>query len=314
MRQIMDASLLIVAGHYGAGKTNLCLNLARDLRASEREVTLIDLDIVNPYFRSSDNLAYLQALGVSLLGPVHATNATNLDTPSLQPGIDDAIRAAGGSEAVTATGESGIALDKASAVLIDVGGDPDGARALGRYSTCIAAQLYQLLYVVNFNRPETAAPVLARENLRQIERTSGLRVTALVANTHLKQQTDVDGLLAALAPARELAVLAGVPLVAVTAPAELSEQMRVALAAQQQTVPATFKASDTPTPVELPEQMRAEVAAAPSATAASASDTCSVSDTPATAGSATPTEVYPVEIIVRTPWEEDGESKELSRN
>ena len=46
--------IVVVTGHYGSGKTNLSVNLAMSLRAAGEEVTLVDLDIVNPYFRSAD--------------------------------------------------------------------------------------------------------------------------------------------------------------------------------------------------------------------------------------------------------------------
>jgi hypothetical protein len=267
-----DFRLTIISGHYGAGKTNLALNLARDLRAVGRAVTLVDLDIVNPYFRSSDSLPFLQDLGIRLLGPVYAVNATNLDTPSLQPGIEDAIRAAGDSvvapgpapDAGHMLGEGGAGPAPAPALLIDVGGDPDGARALGRYAALIAAQPYQLLYVVNFNRPETATPELARENLRQIERTSGLRAAAIFANTHLMEESSVQGIVAAAQKAQALAGLLALPLAAIGAPSELAEPLRAALKVQ-----------------------------------------ASVESVPAARGAEAPTQpcVYPLQKIVATPWE-----------
>ncbi|MCL1847483.1 MAG: ParA family protein, partial [Coriobacteriia bacterium] len=81
--------LTIITGHYGVGKTNLSLNIARDLCQVTSHVTLVDLDVVNPYFRSTDNRGVLDAYGIRVLGPVYG--ASNLDTPSLSPGIDDAI-------------------------------------------------------------------------------------------------------------------------------------------------------------------------------------------------------------------------------
>ena len=44
----------LVVGHYGVGKTNFSVNLAIDLAAEGNHVTLVDLDIVNPYFRASE--------------------------------------------------------------------------------------------------------------------------------------------------------------------------------------------------------------------------------------------------------------------
>ena len=46
--------LTLFAGHYGSGKTNIALNYARWLRRQGEAVTVADLDIVNPYFRTKD--------------------------------------------------------------------------------------------------------------------------------------------------------------------------------------------------------------------------------------------------------------------
>jgi hypothetical protein len=203
--------LTIIAGHYGVGKTNLALNLARDVRQRAPRVTLIDLDIVNPYFRTTDNRGFLDAHSIEVLGPVHG--ASNLDTPSLSPGIDSAIREAGAERVV----------------IIDVGGDPDGARALGRFAALAATRPYHLVLVVNLNRPETASVADNLELLRGIETASGLAVTGLVGNTHLKELTTAEGILKALAPTHELAEAAGVPLLAITVSRPLAAKVEAAL-------------------------------------------------------------------------------------
>ena len=56
--------VVIVAGHYGVGKTNLTLNLCVDAARAGAKVTCVDLDIVNPYFRSSDYAKVLEDAGV----------------------------------------------------------------------------------------------------------------------------------------------------------------------------------------------------------------------------------------------------------
>ena len=45
----------LFSGHYGSGKTNIAVNYALALRERGREVTIADLDIVNPYFRTKDS-------------------------------------------------------------------------------------------------------------------------------------------------------------------------------------------------------------------------------------------------------------------
>ena len=48
------AQCIIVCGHYGAGKTNLTVNLALLAAGAGERVTVVDMDIVNPYFRTAD--------------------------------------------------------------------------------------------------------------------------------------------------------------------------------------------------------------------------------------------------------------------
>ena len=47
-------SITVICGHYGAGKTNVAVNLAIAARKEGRPVYLADVDIVNPYFRAAD--------------------------------------------------------------------------------------------------------------------------------------------------------------------------------------------------------------------------------------------------------------------
>jgi hypothetical protein len=204
--------LTIVVGHYGVGKTNLSLNIARDLRESGIKVTLIDIDIVNPYFRSTDNRAYLEQRGIALLGPVFG--ASNLDTPSLSPGIDEAIAAA----------------KQGHAVIIDVGGDPDGARALGRYAAHINARPHRMVNVVNFSRPEMASVKSNLELLIATELTSGVAHTEVLGNTHLKQFTTARGILSSIAATVEFSGRSHLPLAGVTAPRQLAAQLEGLLA------------------------------------------------------------------------------------
>lgn len=105
---------IAITGHYGSGKTNLAVNLAVDFAKSGEKVTIIDLDIVNPYFRTADLAGLFDEHGIKLIAPQFAN--TNLDIPSLS--IDMAA-----------------VIDGCDRLVIDVGGDDSGAAALGQYST-----------------------------------------------------------------------------------------------------------------------------------------------------------------------------------
>ena len=193
----------IVTGHYGSGKTNLSVNLALDQARAAAEVTLVDLDVVNPYFRSSDYTQILAEHGVHVISPTFA--GTTLDTPSLPAEISSAF-------------------DSTGAVIFDSGGDDVGATALGRYTRDIQAIDYDLLYVVNRYRNLTGTAAEAVELLGEIEAASHLKATGVVNNSHLQRETTVATVLDSVEFARETAVLLGLPLVCTTVPDWLAEQ------------------------------------------------------------------------------------------
>ncbi|MBQ3106842.1 MAG: ParA family protein [Eggerthellaceae bacterium] len=204
-----DVPVVVVTGHYGVGKTNFSLNLALDAARSGRKVVLVDLDVVNPYFRSSEYRDQLEAEGVRVVAPVFAERGSNLDVPSLTGAITPAIESA----------QRDAGSNCSELVIVDAGGDDAGATALARFAPVVKAAPYKLLYVVNPFRNLTQEPHEALEVLREIEAKCGLAVSAVVSNAHLMSETDEEDVLAGVAFAREVAERAAVPLACATYPA-----------------------------------------------------------------------------------------------
>jgi hypothetical protein len=194
----------VITGHYGCGKTNLSINLALDLARMQRQVTLVDLDIVNPYFRSSDYADMLGSHGVHMIAPSFA--GSTLDVPSLSAEVYSAF-------------------DREGAVILDVGGDDAGATALGRYSAEVSALDYDLLYVINRYRNLTTTPAEACALLGEIEVASHLHATGVINNSHLQSETTLATVLDSAEFARETAALLGLPLVCTTVPRSLADQV-----------------------------------------------------------------------------------------
>jgi hypothetical protein len=195
--RFLQKRVTVVCGHYGTGKTNLSINLAMDCAREGESVTLIDMDVVNPYFRSSDYADILTAEGVRVLGPNFANS--NLDTPSLPAAIGDAI-------------------SEGERVIIDVGGDDAGATALGVYSRQLSAADPDVMYVINRYRSQTTEPEEAVRILREIEGAARIKADCIANNSHLKGLTTESTVVDSLSFAEEVSRLTGLPIRLTTAP------------------------------------------------------------------------------------------------
>lgn len=167
--------ITIFTGHFGSGKTEVAINFAISLKQIYNKVILIDLDIVNPYFRTKDAEETLKREGVHVIASQFAN--TNVDIPALPAEILSAFS------------------DKEAGVVIDVGGDEDGAVALGRYFRQISEEPYDMFFVFNKKRPGTETKEETLSLLRAIEQSSRLSATGLVNNTNVMNETTAEDLL-----------------------------------------------------------------------------------------------------------------------
>lgn len=185
--------ILLLSGHYGSGKTNIALNLAYRLKQRNERVTIADVDIVNPYFRTSDSRAELEAAGIRLICSDFA--GSNVDLPALPASIYS------------------ITDDPEQTAVIDVGGDDRGALALGRLRDRIAEENnYEMLLVINRFRPLTQTPEATLEVMREIEAAGRLPFTAVIHNSNLGAETTAEDVLRSMEYAHAFCRLSGLPL------------------------------------------------------------------------------------------------------
>ena len=171
MKEIFGKTrFLVITGNYGSGKTEISLNLA--LKASaEGKTTLVDLDIVNPYFRSGEKAIEMEKSGIRVLMPTFAM--TTVDIPALPAEIQSVFE---------------VPSDR---VIFDVGGDDTGAAALGRYYPSFKKNRENTLMVlvVNCMRPLTMRDDDILDMAERIRNRGRLEIDLLINNTNLADKT-----------------------------------------------------------------------------------------------------------------------------
>ncbi|MDD6143108.1 MAG: hypothetical protein PUD16_06400 [bacterium] len=199
--------ILLFSGHYGSGKTNIAVSLAHELKKTRDRVTIADVDIVNPYFRTSDSRADLEAAGIRLICSSFA--GSNVDLPALPAEIYS------------------VTDDPTQTALIDVGGDDRGALALGRLRDQILAEdNYEMFFVINRFRPLTKTPELTIEVMQEIEAAAQMRFTSVINNSNLGVETTAKDVLGSMAYAQEVCHLAQLPLKMTAVDESLYEQLK----------------------------------------------------------------------------------------
>jgi len=162
--------LYIIIGAYGSGKSEYSVHFARQLKAQGLDVVLADLDVVNPYFRTRDVQDVFAREGIEVIAP--EGQFKHADVPMISPRIQGAID------------------NPDKTVIIDVGGDPAGCRALGRFVESVTKRGYQMHFVINTNRPFTSSVEEIIQMQEMLEFSSKLKITELVCNTNLMEYTD----------------------------------------------------------------------------------------------------------------------------
>lgn len=205
MTPLFDRRFLVLVGNYGSGKTELALNLAL-AAAGEKSTTLVDLDIVNPYFRSGEKAQELRDAGVRVLMPSFALST--VDIPALPAEIQSVF------------------IAPSDRVIFDVGGDDTGAAALGRYAPSFRQfrEDTAVALVLNAMRPLTQTAEDAAELGRRIEQRGRMRVDVVINNTNLAGRTTPEMLLQGHEVACGAARLLGVDCVVDAGMAELLRQ------------------------------------------------------------------------------------------
>ena len=169
---LLARRVLVLVGGYGAGKTQLAISLALKGAREGKRVALVDLDLINPYFRLREIAETLEHAGVEVIRPEGALAFA--ENPSLPPQIEGALR------------------DTTRHVVLDVGGNETGATIVGRYHTLLKEKDVGVVQVVNIFRPFSST-IEEIERLRlDMEQKSHLKVQGWINNSNLIDWTTLE--------------------------------------------------------------------------------------------------------------------------
>ena len=190
----MSKKMYVLIGNYGSGKTELALNFAITAAARGERTELLDLDMVNTYFRLTEPGRLMRMKDIRVVSP----NFTNSSVETLS---------------LPAEVQSAFAMDW-DTVVFDVGGDAVGSTALGRYHQDFEAldpANLQVLNVVNIRRPLSGTVEKIIRLQEEMEVHSRLKITGMINNTNLAQVTTPEELRDGYEMIRQVSEKTGVP-------------------------------------------------------------------------------------------------------
>jgi hypothetical protein len=193
----------LIVGHYGSGKTEFSVNEVIRLKQKIEKVSILDMDIANPYFRSRERQQFMEDLGITVY-----FNSFGYDITEDLPAISACMKAP--------------LENKEFTVVADVGGDNAGARVLNQFKKYfVDDDDCEMLIVINANRPETDSLEGAMYHIDTIQAETGLKVKGLINNTHMLRETTTEDILKGYRLCRQISEKIHVPIVYNTCVEEL---------------------------------------------------------------------------------------------
>ena len=193
--------VVVIVCNYGSGKTEVAVNLAVKRKRDDVDVLLADLDLVNPYFRTREARSWLSDLCIEIILPPRKYH--NADLPILSPKVGGVIR------------------KPAELSILDAGGDGVGTRVLAALADMFRESPVEMLQVINPFRPFTSDVAGCLVMRDRIEAASRLKVTGLIGNAHLLDDTLAGDIIKGYELVTDVSRSSGLPVVFITASADL---------------------------------------------------------------------------------------------
>ncbi|MCP4671600.1 MAG: cobalamin biosynthesis protein CbiA [Desulfobacula sp.] len=197
--------IVVICGNYGSGKTETAINLAMKKKQDGLDVKITDLDLVNPYFRTREARGLLEDMDIHVVLPdikyMHA------DLPILTPAV------------------AGIIQQPSELAILDAGGDDAGVTVLAALAEHLSQKQVYMLQVINPFRPFTQNVEGCIKIKEEIEKSSKLKITGLVSNANLIDETTIEHIYKGYELLKEVSNATGIEMEFITAGSHLISQL-----------------------------------------------------------------------------------------
>ena len=184
--------ITIFIGEIGSGKTEISINYAIKLRKEkDKDVDLIDLDIMKPYIRLRDLKDEIEKFGVNVVSPPQRYKQADL--PILIHATKSCI------------------FDEDRFCVYDIGGGEESSFILRQFPE-LKEFPYNLFFVVNIFRPFTQTKEEIENAIKTLESASGLKISGIVSNSHLRENTKKEDVIKGYKVVKEVSGVLGIPI------------------------------------------------------------------------------------------------------
>lgn len=189
-------------GEYASGKSENAINRAIELADAGDEVTLVDLDTVEPFYTLRPIKEQLETKNITVVG------WSRRDVYGLGEAGSIIMPAARW------------VLRRSGHIIMDIGYGVQGARTLNLVEGANESSELQVLAIINTSRPMTSEVPDIVEYVHSLG-----RVDALVNNTHMSEETTPELVWAGLEKLKKAGAQLGLPIAFTAVDERLREQM-----------------------------------------------------------------------------------------
>ncbi|MFA7106994.1 MAG: hypothetical protein WC154_06805 [Candidatus Izemoplasmatales bacterium] len=161
-------NITFLTGYYGSGKSELAINLALKYKVDY----VVDLDVINPYFRTREQEKIFKENGIEVISS-DLDYKMHIDMPYISQRVYIPFN------------------NQSKRAIYDLGGNDIGAKLLRQFEDYNDVDI-DLFLVVNVYREESNTKDKIIELINNIEGKGGFKVTGLINNSNLLKETTIE--------------------------------------------------------------------------------------------------------------------------